>query len=114
MQKDLRLTDQIYWQDQQPKTIILPKGGRRPSWYRHIERYLQPSTECSCLEIGVVPGATLLFIAKQLGYACTGIDFFDSVNSLAGAFAEQEVKSKFRCSPANTLITKNWRQINRL
>lgn len=95
MQKERRLTDQAYWQAQQQKTIRLPQGGGQPSWYRHIERYLLPSTECSCLEIGVVPGATLLFIAKQLGYACTGIDFSDSVNSLADAFTEQEVEAEF-------------------
>ena len=90
-----RLTDVDFWMSRQPEVSILPQGGMRPRWFKHVAQYLPTTPAWSCLEVGVVPGSTLLFMAARLDYLCTGVDFSPRVNQLKGVFAEQGIAARF-------------------
>ena len=92
---DKVLTDVDYWLNIQNPVIDLPAGGTCPSWYKHVSDLLPSSPESNCIEVGAVPGTTLLFLAKKLNYSCTGIDFSPRVQDLNTAFIKLGISAKF-------------------
>jgi SAM-dependent methyltransferase len=88
------LTDRDYWAAKYPDGFKLPEGGTRPSWAGRLARFLPPPGS-TCLEVGVVPGAVLLYLARQCGFACTGIDFSPWVEEVCAEFARQQIKASF-------------------
>lgn len=95
MGKDSQLTNIDFWLAREQAEIRLPKGGTQPAWFKHIAQYLQEAPERSCLEVGVVPGGTLLFFAAPYSYSCTGIDFSPWVYQLKDVFAAQRISAEF-------------------
>ena len=89
------LTDVSYWLARQESDISLPFTGRTPSWYDRARPFLPSSAGSRCLEVGVVPGSTLLFLALKHRYACVGIDLSPAITRLEAAFAEHGVKAQF-------------------
>jgi SAM-dependent methyltransferase len=88
-----RLTDAAYWDGRRPNAVarIHPDG--------HLERYLRNvlpvNPEWSCLEVGVVPGSILLWMAKRFKYRVTGVDLSPEVNNLSDAFRERGADATF-------------------
>lgn len=90
-----RLTDVDFWLGRQPSTVQLQIGGGCPPWYKHVSQFLPRSSGVKCLEVGVVPGSTLLFLASQHKYRCTGVDFSPRVHDVASAFSRQGIQAQF-------------------
>jgi cyclopropane fatty-acyl-phospholipid synthase-like methyltransferase len=42
-----------------------------------------------------VPGSTLLFLASQQGFRCTGVDFSPRIHDVASAFSDQGIQAQF-------------------
>ncbi len=95
MGNDSHLTDLDFWLARQQAEIRLPEGGTRPTWFRHVAHYLPVAPAWRCLEVGVVPGSTLLFFAAKCKYSCTGIDFSPRVHQLKDVFAAQGLSAEF-------------------
>lgn len=91
--KDPRLTDVEYW-DRRPKSR---SSKMRPS--RYLEPYLKnalpANPDWTCLEVGVVPGRMLLWMAKRFGYRVVGVDLSERVFDLQPAFGDQGVDAEF-------------------
>lgn len=90
-----RLTDIEYWRNRRTSCLSLPVGEERPRWYRHISHLLPHGPGVNCLEVGVVPGSYLLFLARTHQYSCSGIDFSPEIHEVAAAFHEQGIIAKF-------------------
>src|SRR3989339_566597 len=89
------LTDVNYWLKLQESVIDLPACGTCPSWFKHVSNLLPSTPGYKCLEVGAVPGTTLLFLAKEFNYSCTGIDFSPRILELNVAFLKQGISARF-------------------
>ncbi|BCS36012.1 hypothetical protein TBR22_A52490 [Luteitalea sp. TBR-22] len=89
------LTTPDYWQGQQAGRVVLPEGGICPRWLEIVQRHLPTGGHVRCLEVGVVPGHTLLFFATRFGYSCAGVDFSDRIDQVRTAFEQQGVTADF-------------------
>jgi len=89
------LTDTSFWLARQERHVDLPPGGHRPPWFDRVQGFLPVGPEATCLEIGVYPGAVLLFLALEQRFHCMGIDVSPYVASLGPAFAAQGVGARF-------------------
>jgi SAM-dependent methyltransferase len=95
MRESERLTDVDYWVDHQGAEIPgLPNGGAKPSWFKHVRRELPTNPGASCIEIGVVPGDSLLYLGSHLPLRTYGIDFSPRVRDLRRIFDEQGVQAE--------------------
>ena len=90
-----RLTDVDYWSSRHTRCQSIPEGGNCPRWYKHISHLLPHGPCVNCLEVGVVPGAYLLYLARAHQYSCNGIDFSPEIHEVAAAFQNQGIKAKF-------------------
>jgi len=88
------LTDREFWTARYPDGFTLPEGGTRPSWAGRLARF-QPPPGSACLEVGVAPGAMLLYLARQCGFACTGLDFSPRLEEVRAEFTRQRIKASF-------------------
>jgi len=93
-EQETALTDRDFWTARHPNGFTLPEGGTRPSWAGRLARFLPPPGS-ACLEVGVAPGAMLLYLARQCGFACTGLDFSPRVEEVRSEFARQCIKATF-------------------
>ena len=95
MSDSTKLTDVEYWSERQASELDLPAGGIAPLWTRQVVGLLPTEPGTSFLEIGVVPGAILMYFASKLGYKCTGVDCSPKVNLIPAAFAKQGLEARF-------------------
>ncbi len=89
------LTNVDYWLNIQKVVSKLPEGGVCPTWFGKIENIFVQNPKYKCLEIGAFPGTTLLFLAKQFNFNCTGIDFSERIQTLSTAFLVQGISANF-------------------
>jgi SAM-dependent methyltransferase len=87
------LTDEAFWTDRFRPGLTLPPEGHRPSWYDSVSDLLPREPGATCIEIGVVPGGTLLFLAKERNYRCAGVDFSPVIEEVARAFSQHDVSA---------------------
>jgi len=93
--KSGELTNVNFWVARQQSLAPLPEGGICPAWHKHVSRFLPRRPRARCLEVGVVPGAYLLFLASEYKYLCTGVDLSPKIKDVSEAFSEQKVPARF-------------------
>ncbi len=77
-------TDHTYWSNWHAIHSVQPLS-RKPTWYDSVAAHLPPDG-ARCLEVGAMPGSSLLFFAKERKYLCTGIDFAPEIRTLGSVF----------------------------
>ncbi len=80
------LTNPDYWQARRPEVKNSSIYDFYPAWHDVVADYLPQKEGISCLEIGAVPGRSLMFLAARYGYSCTAVDFLPTVCNIEVAF----------------------------
>ncbi len=83
-----------FWFHRQAAEVRLDPSGQPPPWLEYARPHLPPPGS-SCLEVGVVPGHQLMFLATRMRYLATGIDLSPRIEQTRAAFESQGVHGRF-------------------
>lgn len=98
--KQSAVTSQAYWKSWHEGKLSLKYDPGKVANKEELKKFIKPGG--TCFEVGCYPGHTLLYMAKEIGFKVSGIDFLPGVKTEMpkyfeenGVFAEELICEDF-------------------